>query len=159
MASTNSNVHVEESSKIWLPPVSMSPGWVTDIPALWEILQDQVGRSGPGVYQIPVFALGPIACRILCAPFKSEVSPESVWTPKIKPHWPSKLNCSKGWSSRYRTPELGSPVQGSEFSLLWENLCSIIILQCVGCLPWVMGFDYIVSPPLLPVWLWFLHCL
>ena len=32
------------------------------------------GRSGPGSYQITVFALGPSVCEILCALFKTEVS-------------------------------------------------------------------------------------
>ena len=46
---------------------------------------------------------------------------------------------------------MGSPERGSEFSLLWENLCSTL----VGCLPEGMRFNYIVTLPLLPVSLWF----
>ena len=43
----------------------------------------------------------------------------------------------------------------SELSVLWENLCSIIILQFVGHPPGGMGFDYIASPPFLLISLWF----
>ena len=32
-----------------------------------------------------------------------------------------------------QTPRLGSLMWGSEFSLLWEKLCDIIIYQLVGC--------------------------
>ena len=51
---------------------------------------------------------------------------------------------------------MGSPTWGSDLSLLWENLCSVIILQFVGHPTGVMGLDYIVSPPVLPTPLWFL---
>ena len=44
---------------------------------------------------------------------------------------------------------------GAQNSLMGGPL-QIIILQFVGCLSRDMGFDYISSPPLLPVSLWFL---
>ena len=40
---------------------------------LWETLQDQY-MGHPGSFQITASALGPGACEILCAPFKSGVS-------------------------------------------------------------------------------------
>ena len=65
-----------------------------------------------------------------------------------------KVTCFGRLSSWYRTSRLGSPTSGLEFSLLWENLYSTV-LQCVGCLPEGMGFDYIMTLPVLPVSLWF----
>ena len=51
-----------------------------------------IGRSGPGIYQITAFALGPSACEILCAPFKRNLYfPKSCRSPVIKLHWCSKL--------------------------------------------------------------------
>lgn len=54
------------------------------------------------------------------------------------------MECSGGSSPRCRTThplppavggELGSPMWGSELSLLWEKLCCIITFQFVGHLP------------------------
>ena len=39
---------------------------------------------------------------------------------------------------------------GSEPSLQWVDLCGIIVLQFVVTHPAVMGFDFIVTVPLLP---------
>ena len=55
-----------------------------------------------------------------------------------------------------RTPQLGNLTWGSELSLLWKNLCNIIILQFVGHPPGGMWLDYIVSSLLQPSLLWFL---
>ena len=114
-------------------------------------------RSAPGFYQITAFALGPSVCKILCAPFKHEVStsPSPLGLLKLS------LLAFKGKfsgvsSSQCRTTKLGSPRWGSELSLLEENLCNIIILYFVGCPSRGMGLDYIMSPPLLPVSLCFL---
>lgn len=107
------------------------------------------GRSGLGSYQIFAFALGPSKHEILCASFKIEVCfPQSCRASIIKPHWPSKPNAT-GLVFQCQTPRLGSLAWGSELSLLWENLCSIISFQFVGGLVG-MGFDCIVTAPFLP---------
>ena len=43
-----------------------------------------------------------------------------------------KARCSGGSSPWCQTASLGSLTWGSELSLLWENLCNIIIFQSVG---------------------------
>ena len=53
-------------------------------------------------------------------------------------------------------PRAGEPEWDSELSLLWENLCHIIILQFVGRPAGGYGIYYIATPLLLPVSLWFL---
>jgi len=47
---------------------------------------------------------------------------------------------------------MGSLTWGSELSLLWENVCDIIILQLVGCPSRGMGLDYIANVPFLLSW-------
>ena len=77
---------------------------------------------------------------------------------------PSKLNALRAWPPDARdspqpcAPHAGEPaVWGSGLSLLWENN-SMTFLQFVGHLCWgVVGFDCIMSPPLLPLRLWFCH--
>ena len=65
---------------------------------------------------------------------------------------PADLQMLSGLIFWCQTPRPGSLMWGSELSLLWDNLCTIIILQFVGYL-WgkveEMKFDYIESPPLL----------
>ena len=102
-------------------------------PASLEDHPRPAGRQGPGFYQITAFALGPGACEILCIPFRSEVSivPSPAELLQLSPV--GKDKCSGGSSSGCQTPRLGGLTWGSEFSLLWENLCNIIILWFVGC--------------------------
>ena len=45
----------------------------------------------------------------------------------------------------------GKPDVGSELSLLLEKLCNINIFQLVGCTPRGLGLDYIMSPPVFPI--------
>lgn len=80
------------------------------------------GRSGPGFYQIAALALDPGAHEIFCVLFKSLCFPQSWGAPAVKPYWPSKSNALEGSSSWC----------WMELSVLWENLCDMIILQFVG---------------------------
>ena len=88
------------------------------------------GRSGPGLYGVTAFSLGLGAHESLCVPSKSGVS---VSPSPVKFLWSSptgfKAKCSGGSPSQCQTPRLGSLMWGSELSLLWENLCDIIIFQ------------------------------
>ena len=83
-------------------------------------------------------------------------------SPRVESHFPSvlwifctqvplvfKSKCSGVSSSQCQTLRLGSLTWVSELSLLWENLCNIIIFQFVGRPPAGMGFDYIMKVPLL----------
>lgn len=65
--------------------------------------------------------------------------------------------CSGGLVSWWSTPVLGSPIWGSDLSVLCEKLCNVIILLFVSWLSKGMELDCIVSLPFLPV-LWFLLC-
>ena len=73
----------------------------------------------------------------LCAPSKSEVSVSPVLWNSCDQTLALRDKCSGGSSSWCLTPRLrgrGEAVLmwGSELTLLWENLCDIIILQVVG---------------------------
>ena len=90
-------------------------------------------RSDPGSYKVRPFVMGPGAFESLCAP-----SPSieflfyqllcSSRTPALFGHqtkWPghSSIEC--------QFLRLRALTGGSEFSLLWENICHLIILQSV----------------------------
>ena len=75
------------------------------------------GRCSPGSYQITAFALGPSAHEILCVLKVRSVFPPVFW----------------GLSFWCQIPGLGSLTWGSGLSLLWENLCCVIILQFEDC--------------------------
>ena len=82
------------------------------------------GRSGPGSYEISTFAFGFGVHEILCAPFKSEIC-----------FLQSSLQSQMLWGPLFPVLDLqarGSLTWGSELSLLWENLCNIIIFQFLG---------------------------
>ena len=51
-----------------------------------------------------------------------------------------------------RTLRLGIPLWGSDLSLLWENLCNVIILQFVGHPPEGMRLDYTMPLPISSSW-------
>ena len=96
------------------------------------------GRSGLGSYHSTAFALGPSAHENLCAPFKSEVSisPSPV---ELLQSSPGGLQSQMLWGLLFLVPDTwdgGGLTWGSELSLMWENLCSVIILQFVGHPPW-----------------------
>ena len=110
------------------------------------------GKSGPGCYEIPTFALGPGALEILCAPLYAL---EYLFSPVL---WSScdqdplafKAKCSGGSSSWCQNLRPGSLMMWtSEPSFLWESPCDIIILQFLDC-PLSMGFtacdDMSISP-------------
>ena len=101
-----------------------------------------------------VFALGSSVQETFqegaCLQQRSLCLPQSWEAPAGKPCWPSKSSALEAPPPDAR-PRLGSLTQGSEPSLLLENFCNIIILQFVSCPTQAgVGFDYIVSVPLLP---------
>lgn len=85
------------------------------------------------------FVLSPGAQETLCVPLRVDcLFPQVLWSSCNK----APLSCKAKWSgsfSQWQTLRLGSLMWVSEISLLWENLCDIIILQFVGS----MGFHYI----------------
>ena len=75
------------SASVFVPRVSHSPASPT---SPRDSLRP-AGRSGPG--SCPMTALAPSSgtWQVLCAPFKSLLRfPQSLGTPKAKPHRPSK---------------------------------------------------------------------
>ena len=93
----------------------------------------------------------PVHVKTCACPARVEsLFPPVLWSSCTQAPLTSKAKCSGGSSSQCQTPRLGSLKWGSELSLLWENLCDIIISSL-----WVahlasMGFDYIVNVLLLP---------
>ena len=110
--------------------------------------------SDPGCFQIIASALGPGACEILYAPLRVESTSHGPLTlPKLSPA-SSQGQWLWGLIFLVQTPGLRSLMQGSELSLLWENLYTVVIHHFVGCPP---GFwDFIKDLPFLPVSVWFL---
>ena len=129
--------HTIEYTPIPLPPVFLSPQWPQLPPAFPGDSTKPANTSGSGSYEVTAFSLGPSAHKTLCAPSNS--TELNFWFPQfcgvfvIKPYWPSKPNALKSPLTQCQTPRLGSLMWGSEFSLLWEKLCDIIIYQLVGC--------------------------
>ena len=97
------------------------------------------------------FALGPSAHESLCAPFKSAASVSPIpWSSYAQA--PLAINVKfSGGSSQCQIPRYGNLTWGSEPSLRWVSLCSIITLSlwaahlaCVSCL-----YHVIVPPTIL----------
>ena len=93
-------------------------------------------------------------CDLPCAHQQwSFCSPLSCGVPLSKPRWPSKSNAPRAPPPDARPhspPRLGSLMWDSEFSLLCENLCDIIIFTSLwGSYLAGMGFDFIANMPLL----------
>lgn len=132
---------------VYVPRVRCS--CISDSP---RVFLRTANRSDPGSYQIAALVMDTNVYEILGAPFKVEVSisPNPVGFSKLVP-LAFKSKCSGSYF-----PSTGAQC-GAQNSLIGEPL-QIIILQFVGCLPRDRGFDYISSPLLLPVSLWFLFC-
>ena len=114
-------------------------------------LQGTLPDQQVGLAQAPIKRL--LLPRDFMCAFKSEVS-VSLSPVRSCNEAPLafKAKCSGSSPSRCWTPGLGSLTWGSELSLLWENFCNVITLQCV-CRPpggQGMGFDYFASLLLLP---------
>lgn len=99
-----------------------------------------------------------------CALFKewSIYFSQFCWTPAVKPHWSSKAKCS--WVAPLHLvpdPRLRGGERrcscGALSSLLWENLCDIIILQVVGHPPSEYGIWFYCksAPPTFLSVVWF----
>ena len=102
-----------------------------------ETLKDpQVGW--PIVLWSHYFAFGPSPCEILWLPSKIGLYfSQSYEAPELKPYWPLKPNGLEAWC-------------GAQNSLLWENLCSLIIFQFLSHFHLVgMRYYYIATVPLL----------
>ena len=131
------------SASVYVPRVSHC---YTAIPASPQDSPRPAGRSSPGSYQITAFALGPSACEILCVPLQSEVSISSrpLELPKLSP-LAFKVKCSRGYCPPSAGPRLRSYIWGSELSLLWESLYTVIIASLwTASTLWV--WDLIILP-------------
>ena len=135
-------------SQIHLPPVSVSPGRAAAAPhppTSPGALQTSK-KACPCSYQVAAFTLGPRACEILCAPFKGEgfISLSPLRHLKLSP---PGLQSSMLWGRLLLMPDtrLGIWAWGSDLSLSWEILCSIIILQFAGLPPRGAGSES--TPP------------
>ena len=113
--------------------------------------------SDSGSFQITASALGPGACEILCAPFKSGVYfPQPSSSPESKLCWPSKPNVLGAHLPGAGLPGWGAQCGAQTLCSLGRTSAIVIIFCCVGHLPGGMGLDCTTSPLLLPVSLWFL---
>ena len=126
----------------WMFPIMSAtsvyvPRWtaVSQLPIFPGISPKPEVRSGPGFYQNTTFALCPTVHEILCVPFKTDVS---IFTSPLVVLQLSLTGLQRQMLCRFifRVPDFqtGDPDVGSELSLLWENLCSII-LHFVGHSP------------------------
>lgn len=70
--------------------------------------------------------------------------------------WSSKPKVLWAHLPSARTPGLGSLMWGLDYSLLRENICSVIILLLMRCPPVGLGLEYMAPLPLLLHSLWFL---
>ena len=105
-------------------PTSISPGEPSRPPS----------RSGPGFHGVT--DLGPNTSKTFYVLSQSRVCfPPVLWRFCTQAPLASKPNALGTPASDARSPGWGAWQWGSELSLLWENLCNIIIFQFVSCLP------------------------
>lgn len=73
-------------------------------------------------------------------------------TPRV---CPTGLQSQTFWGLVFpmQDPQAGSLMWGSDLSLQWENLCNIIIVQCMDSPPRNMDLNYITSLPFPPIML------
>ena len=109
------------------------------------------GRSGLGSYGGTALPWVPVHMKTCVPParVKSLFLP-FPWSSCTQALLSFKAECSGGPSSRCQTPSLESLMWSSEFSLLWENLCNIIIFQFVGRPPGRYGIGLYHGDALLP---------
>ena len=114
-------------------------------------------RSDPGSSEITASALVPRACDILCVSFESGlfIFLRPLALVKVRPHWPSKPNVLGA-----HLPSAGPLGWGAQCGAwtpcsLWRTSTIVTILPFMDRQPQDMGLDYTVSPPLLPILLWF----
>ena len=89
------------------------------------------GRSGPGSHEAIAF----FPWVLVHTGTVELLFPPVIWGSWDQTPWAFKARFSGGSSFCCQAPRLGSLMWGSELSLLWENLCDIIIFQFVGCPP------------------------
>ena len=130
-----------DSSNQWvLPSTSATSVLVPEVshsrPPPQETLQDQqVGLTQAAMKSL-LFPLGPSLYEPCVCPLRIFLQfTQVLWSSCHQAPLAFKDKCSGGSSSWYQTSRLRSLMWGSELSLLWENLCNIIILKFVGCPP------------------------
>ena len=115
------------------------------------------GRSDPGSFQIIASVLCPWACEILCAPFKSgvSISHSPLGLPKVSP---AGLQSQTFWGLIFlvQVPQAGDHDVGFRCLAPWGEPLQLQLFSRLWVTHWGMGLDYIVTPPLLPILLWFL---
>ena len=142
----------------WLPPVSMSPGELQLPPVCPGGPRRSAVESDSGSFQITASALGPRACEIFCAPFRSGVCfPQPTGSLRSKSHWPSRQKNSAVFSSQSRASGLGSLMWVSDPFFLGKNVCNCNYSPCLCIVVPDMGCESTCTLPILPVLLWFLH--
>ena len=125
-------------------------------PPLQETLRYQQVILAQALMRSLLFPLDPSAHK---TPRVEFLFPPVLWNSFDQTLLAFKARCSGGSSFQCQTPRLGSLTWGSELSLLWENLCDIIIFPFVGRPPGGYGiwFYHDCTPP--TTLLWLLLCL
>ena len=131
-----------------LPPISC-PHRKPQLPSAFPGEPPRLtGKSDSDAYGVPAL---PWAHMKLCVPPPSMESlfPLVLWSSCTQASLAYHAMSSNGSSSQCQTPRHGRLTWGSELSLLWENLCNIVIFQSTGHPPSENGIAYIAQTPLL----------
>lgn len=140
-----------------LPPAFMSKERAIAASCFLSDIPTPAGRWGPGFYEVIAFPLASGLHKALLVPSKSGVSVfQSAWSTRDQAVLVFKAEYSGGFSSWCQTSRLGSLTWASETTLLWGNLCDIIIFQFVGHPPGVCRILYRHECPSPIMLLWFL---
>ena len=89
---------------------------------------------------------------VMAPPSMESLFPLVLWSSCTQASLAYHAMSSNGSSSQCQTPRHGRLTWGSELSLLWENLCNIVIFQSTGHPPSENGIAYIAQTPLLQSW-------
>lgn len=108
-------------------------------PSLMSLdLLGPTGRSYPGFYEVTAFAAVSAHMRLCVHPSTEE----SLFSPVLWNSWyqvPLAFKAKWCGVSSWCQTAIRSLMLSSETSLLWGNLCNIIIFQFVGCPPGMSG--------------------
>ena len=123
------------AASIYVPRRASATPTLPTSPPLPETLQDQKVGLAQAPIKLVLLPWVLVCVRFCVHPLRvNSISPIPVRLLNLSPAG-LQNQMSRGLCSWCRTPGLGSLTWGSELSLLWENLCNIIILQFVGCPP------------------------
>ena len=144
-----------------LLPVSLPPPWATCDPCLPKRSSMTHQQFSPGYSGVSTLGWVPVHVKTcVCPPRADSLFLPVLWSSCAQTLLAFKAKGSAGSSSQYQTLRLRNLRQGSELSLLWENLSNRINFLSVGHPPGRLGIllSHKSAPPTFMMWLFLFGC-